>query len=446
MRCPAKIGLNKRCFGMSSVNLLPSFPKKSIKKLKIENAFEWNHRKTNKKFNLNLNNQKIWKVKKSEVEGLGSHSKSEQIKTLTENQSPSGDISAGTIFFSKNQNINKNEINKQINFYNSSESAMENPGKPRCLREKKLKKKLEPKVKLQHGKANKSGASANFVEILKCLNFMFENRKNSEVLEKEQIYLKSLLDKTNVQSDDFQKLSLFMRKFMGEEKLTVEDLEMSDLELIMFALFIIKKKFQNLGGLDWNLDSLNRLKSAPTKKTSEQNYKIIFKRFFKLVVGDFNREHRLDPGDSSEFYRVHFGEIAESLGQDWRHLEFKFVFNEYRDKRMSKKGRHSKKKFARVLKKSAAFMSLFRNYLGGRLNIENQIHGIFKDYLPIIDKKLHKMLERWRLKFQSNKNIKSRLCKYLIVQLKNDKMKLPWGFGEIRQAILNVEKLFDRAS
>lgn len=438
--------LGKRSFGGSFGNLPGDFPKNSTKKLKIERAFEWHFPRKINGLGLISPSLKNEKAQKAGAESWKSESKSGPIETHVDKESPTAekflDDEAPLIL----KKVKREDIKDKHKSYKSLIDDTKDGVAPKKSRKKRPSRKTGSRVKPSRSEASQSGGASDFVEILNCLHFIFENRKNSEILETEQIKLKKLLDRTGVQSSDFGGLSRFMTKFLSERELAAEDLRMSDLELVMFAFFIVKKKFQDLEGLEWDAASLNRLKSAPTKKTSEQNYKIIFKRFFKLVVQDFNRRHRLSPADTCEFYRAHFGAVAEAMGQDWRDLEFKFVFNEYRDKRMSKQGRHSKKKFARVLKNSPAFMQLFRSYLGDRLSIQGRTHGIFVDYLPVIDKKLLQMIRRWRAKFKSNKNIKSRLCKYLIAQLKNDKIKLPWGFGEIRQAICNVDKLFDRAS
>jgi hypothetical protein len=306
----------------------------------------------------------------------------------------------------------------------------------------KMKFKLKkPKIGLLNKNSN---ISESLPRILEQMQLIFHNRKNESVLIIEKKKLKSLLDKSKIESCDLSGLSQFLKKFLNREPITLDDLKLSDLELILFCLFIIKKKFKKILNPKWNKEYIENLRISPTQKTSEQNYKIIFKKFFKLIINDFNKKNNLELSDNTGFYKHHFETIATSLNQDWRNLRFKFVFNEYRNKKLNKKGRHSKKEFARVLKKSEEFMSMFNSYLNDSLQIEGSQHGIFLDYWPIIESKLKLLIERWRTKFCSNKNIKSRLCNFLVAQMQNDKIKLPWGFGEIQQAILNVKRLFNR--
>jgi hypothetical protein len=295
-------------------------------------------------------------------------------------------------------------------------------------------------------KKKKTGGhvARNFKVILQSMLIIFENRKSKVHAEEEKKKLKQLLNGAVIAPSDFQKVQMFLKKFLSEKKLTEEDLLMSDIEIILFALFIVKKKFSGLRNLEWNPENLQNLRYQKTKKTSEQNYKIIFKKFFKLIIRDFNKNQGLPSSEDLEFYKFNFETLASSMGEDWRKLQFKFVFNEDRAKSIPKSGRQSKKIFAKVLQKSPIFMKQMQEYLENKLVLGAKTHGVHTDYWPIIESKLEQMVDRWTEKFKSKKNIKSRLCNFLVAQMKNDKIKLPWGYGEINQAISNVNKLFNR--
>ena len=246
--------------------------------------------------------------------------------------------------------------------------------------------------------------AGNFTKILKTMIEIFKNRKNKPKADVEKGHLKTLIKNTKIEPDSFGKIQHFLKKFLGDKPLAREDLLLSDLEIILFLLFVIKKKYEGLDSLDWTLAQLEALRRQRTKKTSEQNYKIIFKKFFKLIVQDFNAKHALASGDDLQFYKSNFGAIADSLNQDWRQLQFKFVFNEDRSKSIKKNGRQSKKNFARVVQRNAEFMDSLEKYLRDELVLKGQRHGVFADYWPVIETKLEYMIDRWMDKFKSKKN------------------------------------------
>jgi hypothetical protein len=422
------------------------------KKLKIENAFVWNFSPRTEKFK--MDSLRIDSKMKNSQEILSLNSNDDFDMDFDIDISPQDEnknmLKDGNRLFPSNIKSDKKKNERmgsrktqdfdfRLNFKKSEDSKK---------RENDYESEKNSKITFQDQKENFLNRSSYVAKclptILKQMQNIFQNRKNPSILLLEKKKLKCLLNDATIASSDLSGLSKFLKKFLNREPIHTSDLCLTDLELILFCLFVIKKKFKKIINPQWTLSFIEKLRGSPTQKTSEQNYKIIFKKFFKLVIQDFNKKNQLDLNNDSEFYRFHFQKISESFNQDWQNLKFKFVFNEYRNKKLSKKGRHSKKEFARVLKKSKNFMKMFQDYLDDSLMIQESQHGIFRDYWPIIEGKSRLLLERWRTKFCSNKNIKSRLCNFIVSQMQNDKIKLPWGFGEIQQAILNVERLFNR--
>ena len=214
---------------------------------------------------------------------------------------------------------------------------------------------------------------------------------------------------------------------------------------MFFSIFLVKKNYKKIKSLKWTPDSLKELRNYEIKKRSEQNYKVILKRFFKKLVKNFNHVNKIDLKNDFEFYKVNFSKYAEKDNEDWKCLRYCTVFNENHKKSFKTNQRKSKKLFAKILKQNIKFMQNLEDYLENKLVLQNKKIGIHLDYTPILKKKVDNLIEKWKDKLYSNKNLKARLCKFVLDQIKNNKIKLPWGYTEINQGILNVRKLFKNA-
>lgn len=305
--------------------------------------------------------------------------------------------------------------------------------------------KLNPNLKTSIQKQTQVPPQ-RYRDVLAAMLRMYQARLHSGRLQQEQVKFESVLARLDLRLnclDGFQNLLL---KFLLGRRIDPADLRVSDLEAVLFLLFLVKKKFKILDGLEWTCDSLNAVRAAGVNKRSEQNYKIILKRFFKKVIRDFNRRRALDLKDDFEFYRFHFAEISEKLNHDWRKLRFEIVFNEKRVCFSVEYQRQSKKLFARILKRSRPFMKLLEEYLASRLVIEDKTHGIVVDYMPILRKKIFQLIGKWGDEFnRKGLDLERKLSEFVLDKMENNKVKLPWSMVEIEQGILNVRRLFQRA-
>lgn len=288
--------------------------------------------------------------------------------------------------------------------------------------------------------------SRRFSEVLRAIRAMYQNRQSLSQSPSDKAQLEKALEALTLEPSDFKGFRNLLSKFLQGLPLCAADLRVSDLETVLFLLFLVKKKFRQLGSLAWSCESLTALRAGGVNKRSEQNYKIILKRFFKKVIGDFNRRRGLDAKDDFEFYKAHFAAASRRLGHDWRKLRFETVFNERRVCFSQEYRRQSKKIFARILKRSAAFMRLLNEYLADRLRLEGKTHGIVVDYLPTLRKKVLQLSRKWAGSFCARRgNLRARLARFVVDNLRNNKVKLPWSMVEIRQGIANVRRLFQRA-
>jgi hypothetical protein len=291
----------------------------------------------------------------------------------------------------------------------------------------------------------KGDLKSNFKKIFSCMSLMNSVRKTPELLEAHKKNLRSLLSVGNICTSDLTDLKSLLLKFLLNQEISENDLKISDIEFMLFTIFLIKKNYKFCKNLEWTPSSIEALRSKEIKKRSEQNYKVILKRFFKKVISNFNEENKLESFNDLEFYRVNFGEIANNCGEDWSLLRYSLVFNETHVKSKSNIPRKSKKIFAGVLKKNLHFMKQLGSYLDNNLEMNGERCGIHLDYTPILKNKVCMLIEQWRAKLYSNKNLKARLCKFVVDQVRNKKVKLPWGYVEIDRGVSSVRRLFKSA-
>jgi hypothetical protein len=282
-----------------------------------------------------------------------------------------------------------------------------------------------------------------YSEILEILISMYQVRSRSSEFSNKKRQFECILKTMDLDHNNLEGFQNLLIKFLKGEPIEREDMNLSDLEIILFLLFLVKKKFKKLSNLKWNQDSLNEVRSYGVNKRSEQNYKIILKRFFKKVIQNFNEERNLDLKNDFEFYKFYFQEIADSFNHDWEKLRFETVFNETKVCLSQEYRRQSKKFFARILKRSKPFMASLNNYLMNKLELKGKTHGIILDYLPILKKKSYLLTTKWRKNLYEETTV-DKIAVFVSNQLKNNKVKLPWSLVEINQGIVNVRRLFER--
>lgn len=270
-------------------------------------------------------------------------------------------------------------------------------------------------------------------------------KKDASSLQEHRTRLRRMLDRAEISTCDLQRLKRLLLKFLLNQPLTPADLDVSDLELILFCVFLVKKNYPVFEELQWSPATLKVLQSVEIKKRSEQNYKVILKRFFKKVIRHFNIQNGLEPNDNLEFYRANFETLARRHNEDWRLLRYGNVFNENMSSVLQRNQRKSKRVFAKVLKQNEEFMRQLEEYLDNGLELGGKVHGIHLDYTPILGNKVKLLTDKWRGKLYSNKNLKARVCKFVQDLILNNKVKLPWGYTEIDQGVRNVRRLFREA-
>lgn len=336
--------------------------------------------------------------------------------------------------FSKTKDI-ENKANLNILQNPQIETPKLNPNSSPCQNPPNIGQTLAP-----------TRGPKRYQKVLQAMLEMYQMRLHAGRLQQERAKFEFTLSQLNLRLSNLGGFQNLLTKFLQGEVIRAEDLRLSDLEVVLFLLFLVKKKFRTLDNLEWNCESLNELRAAGVNKRSEQNYKIILKRFFKKVILDFNRRRRLNLKDDFEFYRFHFAEISEKLSHDWRKLRFETVFNEKRVCFSVEYQRQSKKLFARILKRSEPFMNLLEKYLTSRLEIDGKTHGIVVDYMPILKKKIFQLIGKWAESFKKKgRNLEERVAEFVLDKMRNNKVKLPWSLVEIEQGVSNVRRLFQRA-
>lgn len=281
--------------------------------------------------------------------------------------------------------------------------------------------------------------------LIRIITRLHECRKDPVKIKKHTSLLRKLLNNIPISDSNLSGLKEVLSKFLTNKIILPEDIGLSNLEIILFTLYLTKKKFKKLYRFNWTSSDLNILRQKFPKKRSEQNYKVILKRFFKKVITDFNLRHGYGSKNEDQFYRHYFEDAAKSLSYNYRQLKFQKVFNETKVTR-SKKGnpRHSKKIFARVLNRCPEFMKMMKDYMQDELKLGGGTHGIYRDYSSILDKKLTMLLFKWRQELNSKKDIREQLTGFIVSKLLNDKVKLPWSNQELSQGIQNVQSLFNK--
>ena len=330
--------------------------------------------------------------------------------------------------------------NKLLNELESSEFLVEN--KSQILNSRLLSKQNSWKLDLSEIK--KGNLSERLDEVIRILVEMKIIRKMPGQMKVQTERLERLLAHGRFEHNEMNRLEALLKKFLLGRELTAEDLKLTDLELVVFVLFLVKKKFEGLTDLKWTPLALSSLRHQTIKKRREQNYKVILKRFLKIVISDFNRRNDLPKKNDEEFYRHYFRESIEDYECEWQHIRFQTVFNETRVNKIGRASqRCSKQDFAFAMAKSHELMDLLDKYLKDKLVLNGCTYGIFKEYSVLIKRKVALLLFKWREDLDGEQSLKRSLADFVASKVLNDKVKLPWGLFEIEQGVGNVRDLFD---
>jgi hypothetical protein len=234
---------------------------------------------------------------------------------------------------------------------------------------------------------------------------------------------------------------------MKSEEILAIDMNLSQFEIILFCLFLVKKRYLDLEAIQWTAESLNIFKEQEMLKRSEQNYKVILKRVFKSLIAFFNTANCIPNNSEKTFYEYYFKEISDKLQIDLDNFKPQKIFNELKSNSTSTTfpKRKSKKEFARNLKKSPLFMQIFRDYLNNQLIICGKPEGILLDCMKELNHKLPRMIFDWQQRLQNKKNFKPEFINFIAETLTNDKIKLPWSANEVTKGVSSVLHLFKKA-
>ena len=292
-----------------------------------------------------------------------------------------------------------------------------------------------------------SEAAQHIYKIMKNLSKIIYDRTLRRDKERLRKDIQKCLVDVDIKMNHLIGLKNLLSKFMKEEQITQKDMNLSNLEILLFCLFLVKKRYLDLEALRWTPECLNQFRNQEMLKRSEQNYKVVLKRAFKTLISTFNAENSILGGNENEFYEYYFGEVSKEFGISLDSFKPQQIFNEIKSRKQTKKfeKRKSKKEFASMLKKSAGFMDLLQRYLKDDLTINKKKEGIFIDCMKELDRKLPLMIFNWQKRLGNENNFKNEFIKFLVETLVNDKVKLPWSASEVRRGVSSVLRLFRKA-
>ena len=324
----------------------------------------------------------------------------------------------------------QNQIYMNQNSFNTHENTL-------------FKKIVRPEAENQ----KKKGVASHIYKIMKNMSKIIYDRTLRRDKERLRKDIQTCLEDVDIEMNHLIGLKNLLSKFMKEEPITEKDMNLSNLEVLLFCLFLVKKRYLDLEALSWTPECLNQFRNQEMLKRSEQNYKVVLKRAFKTLISTFNAENSILGGNENEFYEFYFGEVSKEFGISLDSFKPQQIFNEIKSRKQTKKfeKRKSKKEFASMLKKSAGFMDLLQRYLKDDLTINNKKEGIFIDCMKELDRKLPLMIFNWQKRLGNENNFKNEFIKFLVETLVNDKVKLPWSASEVRRGVSSVLRLFRKA-
>lgn len=278
-----------------------------------------------------------------------------------------------------------------------------------------------------------SALATRFANMLKKRN----NPVEMEILMKR--FLKALQN-CHLTSSNLPGLRNLLSKFLKCEPLTKKDITISELEIILFIFFLVKKRYMNVQKMEWSVEGLNKMKFKTRKRRNEQNYKMILKRFFKLAIRKFNMQYGVKETEEDQFYEYYFGEFIEKPSR----LKFQIIFNETSQRYTENSNpRQNKKFYAETLQRSHEFMDLLDKFLKDEFEDDFGVTGVGQIFLELMESKTNFLVEKWARVFKGSGNIEMKLIDFLRAGLRNTKLKLPWGMGEVRGAVEKVRELFE---
>lgn len=340
--------------------------------------------------------------------------------------------------------------NMNSNYNSNSTRTIQNHDKQTHEKRKSFPVKKSPMFLFHENFTNQSPDElirSNIGNIMKVMSKVIYDRslrKNKNKLINELFKCLKPIDLKLTHLVGFKNL---LYKFMKNEDIVDEDLDITSFEIILFCLFLVKKRYLDLEAIEWTAESLNSFKNQEMLKRSEQNYKVILKRAFKTLIACFNTENSILGGSENDFYEHYFREIADKFQIDIENFKPQKIFNELKSESDAPKDnkRKSKKEFARILKKSSKFMQVLIQYLNDELLVCGKTEGIFKDCMKELDRKLPLMIFNWQKKLGIDEDFKSEFINFLANTLMNDKVKLPWSANEVTKGVTSVLRLFRKA-
>ena len=284
-------------------------------------------------------------------------------------------------------------------------------------------------------------------KVMKALSKIIYNRLLRRDKFTLRLDIERSLDLVNIELTHLVNLKNLLSRFMKGEVLNQRDLGLSNLEIVLFCLFLVKKRYLDLETLQWNVESLTKLQSREMLKRSEQNYKVILKRAFRTLIASFNAEHAVIDGSDTLFYSHFFGAVSKAHDIELENFKPQKIFNEIRAPAKTRRfqKRKSKKEFASLLKRSPAFMSRLMGYLRDDLKVSGHTEGILQDCMKELDRKLPLMIFNWQKRLGSGPDFKEDLISFLTKTLVNDKVKLPWSTFEVQNGVKSVIRLFQKS-
>ena len=284
-------------------------------------------------------------------------------------------------------------------------------------------------------------------KVMKALSKIIYNRLLRRDKFTLRLDIERSLDLVDIELTHLVNLKNLLSRFMKGEELKDRDLKLSNLEIVLFCLFLVKKRYLDLETLQWNVESLTKLQSREMLKRSEQNYKVILKRAFRTLIASFNAEHAVIDGSDTLFYSHFFGAVSKAHDIELENFKPQKIFNEIRAPARTRRfqKRKSKKEFASLLKRSPAFMSRLMGYLRDDLKVSGHTEGILQDCMKELDRKLPLMIFNWQKRLGSGPDFKEDLISFLTKTLVNDKVKLPWSTFEVQNGVKSVVRLFQKS-
>ena len=287
-------------------------------------------------------------------------------------------------------------------------------------------------------------AAMNFVSLFQIMKELIYFKNDQSLFTNSKLKLRKFFENVTLKCSKLEQLANLLNKFLLGYLITNSDLLLSDMEVVIFCLFLSKKKYKIDPKFLWNEISMNQLRSQKVAKRNEQNYKLVLKPFLKKMIREFNRQNDLPINQENGFYKFHFESTCNELNLDWRDLKFQSIFNETRREDFSIRRIRSKKLFANIISKNQKIMKDLEDYINNQLDIRSYIHGVRYDNSVIIEKKLKKVMEKWSRELSSDVGIKLRLEDFVLGNLGNSKMKLPWGMAEVYHAVQCLADLFSK--